>query len=168
MSDAPSGVRSQNSIWRWLKLLFVPWLCLKIGGCVLMVTGPWGPRVGGRLPNGSEIYFQSRPVGRETDDRLTWISPDGNTQHFWVDRIHAGFGHVTIKYTNNGDRVWIESDGKVGASIDLTSADFRAELDQQHPWASMGSGTLLDSGSTGSIIWLQSTFRFPRWGIGRI
>ena len=119
-----------------------------------MVPGPWGPRVGGRLPNGSEIYFQARPVGRETEDRLTWISPDGDVRHFWVDQIHAGFDYVTIKYTDNGDRAWVESDGHVGASIDLTTADFRAELAQQHPWVAMESGTVLDAGSTGNILWL--------------
>lgn len=126
---------------------------MKIGACVLMLTGPWGSRVGGILPNGHSIYFQARPVGRETDDRLTWVSPDQNTRHFWVDQTHAGFDHVTIKYTNDGDRVWVESDGKVGASIDLLASDFRAEQDSQHSWAILGGGTLLDAGSTGSILW---------------
>ncbi|HEY2413900.1 MAG TPA: hypothetical protein VGI40_16735 [Pirellulaceae bacterium] len=144
----------QPAIVRWLKIIFVVWICMKFGGCILMLPGPWGPRVGGILPNGHSIYFQARPVGRETDDRLTWVSPDGNTVHLWVDQTHAGFGHVTIKYTNNGDRVWVEADGKVGASIDLVTSDFRDEHDQQHPWAIMGGGTSLDSGSTGSIIWL--------------
>lgn len=155
MNETETHLSSHRpAIVRWLKIVFVAWVCMKIGGCALMLTGPWGPRIGGALPNGHSIYFQARPVGRETDDRLTWISADQKTQHFWVDQIHAGFDHVTVKYTNNGDRVWIESDGKVGASIDLGTSDFRAELDSQHPWATMGAGTTLDAGSTGSIIWL--------------
>jgi hypothetical protein len=118
----------------------------------MLVPGPWGPRVGGRLPNGNEIYFQARKVGKETDDRLTWVSPAGHSKHFWVDQIHAGFGHVTVKYSNGGDRVWIESSGKVGASIDLTTEDFRAEHERQHSWAVLGEGEALDSGSTGTIL----------------
>ncbi|MFN0051873.1 MAG: hypothetical protein ACKV0T_06760 [Planctomycetales bacterium] len=85
---------------------------------------------------------------------MTWIAPDGATQHFWVDQIHAGFGHVTIKYSGNGDRVWVESDGKVGASIDLLTSDFRSEMHQQHAWAKMGSGTTLDAGFNFSLRWL--------------
>ncbi len=42
-----------------------------------------------------------------------------------------------------GSQLWVESDGKVGASIDLTTSDFRAELDPQHKWAEYGTGTRL-------------------------
>ena len=125
---------------------------MKVGGCLLMLTGPWGPRIGGTLPNADSVYFQARPVGRETDDRLTWITPNGETRHFWVDRIHAGFAYVTIKYDDGGNRVWIESDGKVGASIDLRTGDFRSEHEPQHAWAIFGAGTILDAGITFSIL----------------
>ena len=120
----------------------------------MMVPAPWGPRIGGTLPNGSEVYFQARKVGGGTDDRLTVVAADAQPKHYWVDQIHAGFDHVTIKYADNSNQVWIESDGEIGASIDLATDDFRAELDQQHEWAKLGSGTTLDSGNTGSIIWL--------------
>lgn len=149
-----SNKQKTRSIWSALQWLFLLWVCLKIGGCVLMVRGPWGPKIGGKLPNGVEVYFQARPVGRETDDRLTVVAVNAATKHFWVDQIHAGFGHVTLKYNDNGDQLWVESDGKVGASIDLTTGDFRAELDTQHEWAKHGAGTKLDSGNTGSMIWL--------------
>jgi hypothetical protein len=137
-----------------LKIALVVWVCLKMSGCILMIQGPWGPRIGGRLPNGSQIYFQARPVGRETYDRLTWIRPDGSEEHFIVDEIHAGFDHVTIRYMNGGDLVWVESDGEIGASIDLRTTDFRAEFDMQHDWAKYDTGEVLDSGFTGSVWWV--------------
>ena len=150
----PPDELPQPSRWRWVKAAFVLWLCVKICGCYMMVPAPWGPKVGGTLPNGTEIYFQARKAGGETDDRLTVIAPDAEPQHFWVDQIHAGFDHVTIKYIDNGQYVWVESDGEVGASIDLTASDFRAEMAQKHEWANHSKGTTLDSGNTGSIIWL--------------
>ena len=155
MNERPPNHRAAKQLTkRWLTLVFMVWFLLKCVGRVMMVNGPWGPRVGGMLPNRHEIYFQARPVGGETDDRLIWISPSGQTQHFWVDQIHAGFGYVTLKYIDNGNRVWVESDGKVGASIDLVTLDFRAESQHQHLWAVMGDGTKLASGTTGSILWL--------------
>lgn len=144
----------RQSMVRWIKLAFVMWLGLKIGGCTLMLPSPWGPRVGGRLPNEHEVYFRSRKIGQETDDQLIWISPHGHTKHFWVDQIHAGFDYVTIRYSSGGEHVWVESDGRIGASLDVTTSDFRAELAPQHSWATLGDGTELDSGSTGSVLWL--------------
>jgi len=138
-----------------LVLLCVLWVCLSIGR-VLTGHAPWGPRIGGKLPNGTEVYFQARPGGFETDDRLTVVVHNMVPQHYWVDRVHGGFGHVALKYNNTGTQLWVESDGKVGASIDLATNDFRAELDTQHNWAAFGTGTTLDSGSTSSIISLLS------------
>lgn len=142
------------AVWRWAKILLVMWLCMKMGGCLLAVPGPWGPKIGGKLPNSHSVYFQARPVGRETDDRLIWLTPNGRERHFWVDQIHAGFGHVTLKYVGGGDRVWVEADGKVGASINLTDGDFRSEDQPQHDWAVLGTGETLSAGSTGNILWL--------------
>ena len=138
-----------------LGLLFVLWVCLRIGS-VLGGHAPWGPRIGGKLPNGTEVYFQARPVAFETDDRLIVVAPNAAAKHYWVDRVHAGFEHVVLKYNNTGTQIWVESDGKVGASIDLTTNDFRAELDTQHDWAAYGTGTTLDSGNTISIFSLFS------------
>lgn len=131
--------------------LFVLWICLKIGG-VLTGNAPWGPRVGGKLPGGTEVYFQARPAGFETDDRLTVVAANMTPKHYWVDQVHGGFKHVVLKYNSTGNQLWVESDGKVGASIDLTTNDFRAEDDQQHQWAKYGTGTTLDLGSTSSIV----------------
>lgn len=133
-----------------LVLFLVLWVCLSFGR---QLTGqaPWGPRVGGKLPNGIEVYFQARPVGFETDDRLTVVAPNIAPKHYWVDQVHAGFAHVVLKYNNTESQVWVESDGKVGASMDLATGDFRAEHDTQHEWAVYGSGTTLDSGNTSSI-----------------
>ena len=137
-------------------LLFVLWICLSIVlniGRVLTGNAPWGPRIGGKLPNGTEVYFQARPVHPiETDDRLTVVAPGMAPKHYWVDRVHGGFGHLVLKYNKTGSQLWVESDGKVGASIDLTTSDFRAEHDPQHKWAKYGTGTTLDSGNTFSFI----------------
>jgi hypothetical protein len=108
------------------------------------------------LPDGTEVYFQARPAGFETDDRLTVIEPGKSPMHYWVDQVHGGFEHVVLKYHNAGKQLWVESDGKVGASIDLTTADFRSELDTQHSWAAYGTGTTLDSGDTSSFLSLFS------------
>ena len=121
-------------------------------GRVLTGHAPWGPKIGGSLPNGTKVYFQARIVGFETDDRLTVIAPNMEPKHHWVDQVHAGFQHVVLKYNEMGSQFWVESDGKVGASIDLTTSDFRAEYDPQHEWAKYGTGTTLDSGSTISLI----------------
>lgn len=133
-----------------LILLLVLWVFLKVGG-VLMGFAPWGPKIGGKLPNGTEVYFQARPAGFETDDRLTVVAPNMASKHYWVDQVHGGFEHVVLKYNNTGNQLWVESDGKVGASIDLATNDFH-ELDTQHTWAVYGTGTTLDSGDTDDII----------------
>ncbi|MCB1276955.1 hypothetical protein [Prosthecobacter sp.] len=135
-------------------VLVVLWILFAIGR-VLLGVAPWGPRIGGKLPNGTEVYFQARPVHPiETDDRLTVVVPGMAPEHYWVDRVHGGFGHVVLKYNQTGSQLWVESDGKVGASIDLTTSDFRAEGELQHKWAQYGTGTTLDSGNTSSLILL--------------
>ena len=134
-----------------LVLLCVVWVCFSIGR-FLTGQAPWGPRVGGKLPNGTEVYFQARPAGFETDDRLTVIAPNVTPKHYWVDEVHAGFAHVVLKYNNTGKQLWVESDGEVGASIDITTGDFRGEHYPQHEWAKYGTGTTLDSGNTYGII----------------
>ena len=133
-------------------LLFMLYVCFTIGSCVLRGNGPWGPKIGGRLPSGTEVYFQARPGGFETDDRLTVVAPEMPPKHYWVDREHVGFEHVVIKYNSTGNQLWVESDRKVGASIDLTTSDFRSEHEPQHDWAKYGSGTTLDSGYTSFIL----------------
>lgn len=131
-------------------MLIVLWVVISVGR-VLTDTAPWGPRIGGQLPNGTEVYFQARPAGFETDDRLTVVAPNVALKHYWVDRVHGGFEHVVLKYNDTGNQLWIESDGTVGASIDLTTNDFRAEQEPQHQWAKFGTGTTLDSGDTSSF-----------------
>ena len=133
-------------------MVIVLWIPFSIGR-VLFGVAPWGPRIGGKLPNGTEVYFQARPVHPiETDDRLTVVGPGLAPKHFWIDRVHGGFKHVVLKHNGTGSRLWVESDGKVGASIDLTTGDFRAESDSQHKWAEYGTGTTLDAGNTSSLI----------------
>jgi len=132
--------------------LVVFWITFAIGR-VLLGVAPWGPRIGGRLPNGTEVYFQARRVHPiETDDRLTVVAPGRVPKHYWVDRVHGGFEHVVLKYNKTGSQLWVESDGKVGASIDLITSDFRGESDPQHAWARFGAGTTLDSGDSSSLI----------------
>lgn len=147
--------RTYLVIFGALAVLLVLWIPFTIAR---VVTGnaPWGPVIGGKLPNGAEVYFQSRPVGFETDDRLTVIASNVAPKHYWVDQVHGGFEHVVLKYNNTGHQLWVESDGKVGASIDLMTNDFRAELDTQHSWAIYGTGTTLDSGNTSNLTSLFS------------
>lgn len=152
-SEAQKSKRKKYlAIIATLIVLIVLWIAFAIGRMVLG-GAPWGPKIGGKLPNGAEIYFQARqahPI--ETDDRLTVVAPGMAPRDYWVDRVHGGFGHVVLKYNQTGSQIWVESDGKVGASIDLTTSDFRAESDTQHKWARFGTGTTLDSGKTSSLI----------------
>ena len=133
-----------------LILLLVLLVCFNVGRAV-MGHAPWGPKIGGELPNGTEVHFQARPAGFETDDRLTVVAPNAPPKHHWVDREHVGFTHVVLKYNDTGTQLWVESDGTVGASIDLTTSDFRAEHDMQHEWAKYGTGTTLDAGYTSGV-----------------
>ena len=138
-------------IFSTLIVILVLWIPFTIGR-VLTGIVPWGPRIGGQLPNGTEVYFQSRLGGFETDDRLTVVVPNMTPKHYWVDSEHVGFLYVVLKYDNTGNQLWVESDGKVGASIDVTNGDFRAEHYPQHKWAKYATGTTLDSGNTFSIM----------------
>lgn len=97
-------------------VLLVLWIPFSIGR---VVTGnaPWGPKIGGKLPNGIEVYFQSRPAGLETDDRLIVVAPNMAPKHYWVDRVHGGFEHVVLKYNNTGNQLWVESDGRVAPPL---------------------------------------------------
>jgi hypothetical protein len=152
-SDAQKSSRRRNTvIIAALTLLVVFWVLFAMGR-VLLGAAPWGPRIGGRLPHGTEVFFQARRVHPiETDDRLTVVAPGMAPRHYWVDRVHGGFGHVVLKYNQTGSQLWVESDGKVGASMDLTTSDFRAEGDEQHEWAQYGTGITLDSGNTSSLL----------------
>lgn len=145
-----SNMKTYWLIFGTIVVLSVLWICFSIGR-VLTDNAAWGPRIGGQLPNGTEVYFQARPAGFETDDRLTVVAPNAAPKHYWVDRVHGGFEHVVLKYNTTGYQLWVESDGTVGASIDLTKNDFCAEGDPQPEWAKYGTGTTLDSGNTSSI-----------------
>jgi hypothetical protein len=133
-----STKRTSLIIMSMLKLLLVCWICFSIGR-VLTGNARWGPRVGGILPNGTEVYFQASPTGFETEDRLTVVAPGAAPKHCWVDRVHGSFEHMVLKYNDTGNQLWVESAGTVGSSIDLTSSNFRAELDPQHKWAKYGN-----------------------------
>jgi hypothetical protein len=144
--------RKHHLIFSWLGLVIGIWFLGKVAGLIFLIPHPWGPEVRGSLPMGGFVIFQSRIVGRETDDRLTWIRADGQRQEFWVDRIHAGFEYVTIRLRDNGKGVWVEAYGKVGASLDLTTGEFRAEHDPQFEWAVFGKGEVIGAGRTWSIM----------------
>ena len=144
--------REHKGVWRVLCIIVVLWVFAKLAGCCIMVPRPWGPEVRGDLPDGGYIVFQSRVIGRETDDRLTWVTKDGLRRHFWVDRIHCGFGYVTLKLRDDGKGIWVESDGKVGASLDLATGEFRAEFDTQFEWAKYGQGKAIAEGLTWGIL----------------
>jgi len=117
-----------------------------------MIPHPWGPQIVGFLPDQDKIVFQSRVIGRETDDRLTWITSDGRRKDYWVDRIHAGFDYVVIKLNDNGSGIWIESDGKVAASLDLITGEFRCEQEPQFSWAKFSTGKTIAEGQTTTVL----------------
>ena len=151
MKAEEAVMRHFKTFWRMFLLILGLWIVGKFAGCVLMTQGPWGPEVRGRLPDGGHVIFQSRSVGRETDDRLSWIDKDGTRQDFWVDQCHCGFSYVTIKLREDSKGVWVESDGKVGSSLDLITGEFRFEHAVQFEWAQYGEGKVIAEGRTWGI-----------------
>ncbi len=146
-----TSTHSKHGKRQWLFYLLIFWILGKTVGCLTLIPHPWGPKVQASLPNGDIVYFQSRSIGRETDDRLTLITfTDDIRYDFWVDQIHAGFGRVIIKLKEDGTGIWIESDGKVGASLDLTIREFRPEYSSQFTWAKLGEGKIIADGQTGN------------------
>ena len=141
-----------RKFFRVIKWIIAVWLIGKMGGCIFLIPGVWGPEISSHLPNGSKVIFQSQPVGRETNDRLTLINSEGKRQDYWVDQIHAGFSYVTIKLSDDGTGIWIESDGKVGASLNLLTGDFRDEHSSQFEWAHYGHGNKIAEGRTWSFL----------------
>jgi hypothetical protein len=139
-------------LYKIILTLSAIWIFGKFVGCALMLQGPWGPEVKGTIPQGGVVVFQSRPVGRETDDRLSWITSAGERKDFWVNQTHAGPSHVTIRMSENGKGIWVEFDGSVGASLDIETGEFRDELDLQLPWAKFGRGTIIAQGRTWSLL----------------
>jgi len=137
---------------RAIKWIIALWFIGKIGGCYFGIPGVWGPEISGQLPDGGKVIFQSQPVGRETNDRLTLISSEGKRQDYWVDQIHAGFSYIIIKLKDDGTGIWIESDDKVGASLNLITGDFRDEHSPQFEWAHYGHGKKIAEGRTWSLL----------------
>ncbi|MBN2376852.1 MAG: hypothetical protein JXD22_10640 [Sedimentisphaerales bacterium] len=132
--------------------IFLIWFFGKLMGGLFLIPHPWGLEISGDLPDGGRVYFQSRQVGNETDNRLVWIDKMGQRNEFWVNRNHAGPEYVVMKVKSDKTGVWIESDEKVGASLDLTTGEFRSEDDIQFEWAKYGLGTTLAKGWTRGIL----------------
>ena len=77
---------------------------------------------------------------------------NGDRSEYWVDQTHAGYNSVVLKVKEDGMGVWVESDGKVGASLDLSAGVFRSEHEKQFSWAVYGKGAKIAEGSTGTIL----------------
>ena len=93
-----------------------------------MLPGPWGPTVIGRLPDGTQVSFRARRHGRESEEYLTLESGDGLTREFCVNCTHAsGIGYVQIRHLTNPQTLYVESDGRVVATIDMTKDEFYQE-----------------------------------------
>jgi|GEM_PF-1207768 len=149
-----SGRWNRYGVFNTMYLLFVAWLCLKTIGCVAMFTGPWGPQVGGQLPNGHTVWYRSRPVGRETEDQLVWIDQTGMRQELWVQQYHAGPADVSVRFRDNGDKVRVVAGSRTLCSLNLRTGDFREELAEQHEWSLSDDGTILDEGRVYNLLLL--------------
>lgn len=160
VDDAPlhpaAGSPTSKPRRRWfsLRLILVAWLFMKMVGCYGLFPGPWGPSVGGPLPNGHAVWYRSYPLGRETNDQLLWQDAHGVQRELWVQRYHAGAAFVTFRYKDGGNRVWVENDVGTLASLDLTTGEFQDELSVHHPWAIQGEGQILDAGRAFNLLWL--------------
>ena len=137
-------------------LLVGAWLLSKTIGSLRGVTHEWGPKVGGYLKDGRYVYFQARKVGGGTEDKLVLSDPRWGDTTYLVDQIHYGFLHVKIRASADFGRVWVESDGKIGASLDISTGEFWPEAYTQPEWAKYGNGELIAEGDTrtvGQLLW---------------
>jgi hypothetical protein len=126
----------------------VAWFFIKfISGLFMLLPGPWGPRVTGRLPGGRTVVFQSRFYGRETDDVLIVKEMSGLRDNwYWINNAwNAKITFVRIAISEKKELIWIESGGQVLASLDLSNDNYvRASL----PGVEFGSGETLAMGHT--------------------
>lgn len=163
MAVRPKQNSSKRIWWRVVQIVAGFWIALKILAWLFYIPGAWGPHVGGELPNGHTIYFRARALGGETEDQLLWIQPDDSQRVLLVDAIHAGFDHVSVQYLDDGWKVWVESDEKVGASLDLRSGVFYPEGVKQHSFATMGDGQELAKGRTFGLLQFLTPFSLTDW-----
>lgn len=143
----PSTARSLR---RFVVNVIALWLFCKFGSSMIMLApGPWGPTVGGVLPDGQRIAFKSRFYGRETDDVLLVTPPGGAERIYAVNNIHAArISSVRIARDADGKRVWLESRGVVVGSLDLATDEFRPEGTAPLEWAKLGGGVTVAEGGT--------------------
>ena len=116
---------------------------------------PWGPYITANLSTGHTVTFRSRAVGRESDEQLLWTTPDAQQKSFWINQIHAGNAYVTLKVNADQTRLWIESDGKVDAALDMIAGDFWPEGQVMPNWAIYGKGDVVAEGYTSRMRWLR-------------
>jgi hypothetical protein len=83
-----------------------------------------------------------------------------------VNRTHAGPGHVTIKFIDQGWKVWAEFDGGVGANLNLRNGTYFGGIPRDDPFANFGAefglGNILDRGLTYSPLQIAEAVIF--WG----
>jgi len=152
IENGPAATRSglRKTAWKWCRNVLALWLFCKFWSTMLMLApGPWGPTVEGVLPNGERIAFKSRFYGRETDDELS-VHSSGRGEHVYiVNAVHAAnISFVRIACQPDGRRVWLESNGKVVASLNLESDEFTSEGEKPAAWARLGEGITIAEGST--------------------
>ena len=147
----PSRWSRQNKI---LAAVAVIWIVGKLIGWGFGIPGPWGPGIGGELPDrDGSVFFQSRQVGRHNEDRLVWNRLENNaakTTYFPVHSDAVALEFVTL-YHHDNDRVWIESEGAVAVALDLENGVVYKESELPQ-WAITGEGDVLGEGMTWSFI----------------
>lgn len=144
-------MKSKKHVGKIILFVLCLWYLGKTAGCIFMLPGPWGPEIRGPLPGGGYAIFQSRGVGKESNDRLIWFDSK-SYREYYANQTHAGPQYVILKLREDGKGLWVEWKGTVGASLDLTTGEFRAEQEPQFKWAQYGKGQIIAQGSTWSIL----------------
>ena len=152
-SETATPAAAKPSGWTLQKKLLVSlvslWIAGKVLGWIFAIPGPWGPSVGDELPSGDQVYFQSRQVGSQNEDRLIWIPHKGLTKYYQVESATVAFEFVTLRFQGT-DKVWVECEGQVAAALDLAAGELYGEGSLPH-WAQYEQGEMLDEGITWSI-----------------
>jgi hypothetical protein len=157
MTQLNPATPSQNRRSRTLRLLWYAFVYyLIIRPCVIIlfsIPGPWGPSLSATLPLGEKVIFRCRRRGGETDELLYVDYGNKGVREYCVNCTHAlGVKYARLKYAADNRSLFVESGGRVIATLELDSNTFYGENMQQPLWLMNGPVETLVEGWTRYIL----------------
>jgi hypothetical protein len=101
-----------------------------------------------RLPDDTKVRFYKQPgnlLARESDNVLEVTRPGKSPQSYRFAITHAGYSHVELRESTDGNLIWIVDTRShmVGCSLDLRSNRFTGERDPYPPEVGIQKGIVL-------------------------